>query len=257
MPILLADLIESRARITPDAPALVYKAYTADYGTLWERCLAVARGLIGLHVHKGERVAVYLEKRPETVEAIFGAAAAGAVFVPVNPLLRSRQVAYILRDCAVRVLITSADRLSGLQEELADCPDLRAVVLVDDAEGDLGHAGASVLPWSEMLALGNGDRPLHRVIDVDMAAILYTSGSTGMPKGVVLSHRNIVAGAVSVSTYLENTADDRILAVLPLSFDAGFSQMTTAFNAGATLVLHNYLLARDVVRDRGSRRSIA
>jgi len=81
-----------------------------------------------------------------------------------------------------------------------------------------------------------------------MAAILYTSGSTGNPKGVVLSHRNMVAGAKSVSQYLENTADDRILSVLPLSFDAGLSQLTTAFNVGAKVVLLNYLLARDVVR---------
>jgi acyl-CoA ligase (AMP-forming) (exosortase A-associated) len=80
-----------------------------------------------------------------------------------------------------------------------------------------------------------------------MAAILYTSGSTGQPKGVVLSHRNMVAGAESVAQYLENRAGDRILSALPLSFDAGFSQLTTAFHAGATVVLINYLLPRDVV----------
>src|SRR5690606_34334444 len=81
-----------------------------------------------------------------------------------------------------------------------------------------------------------------------MAGILYTSGSTGLPKGVVLSHRNVIVGAESVSTYLENDADDVILAALPLSFDAGLSQVTTAFAVGAHLVLMNYLLAKDVVR---------
>jgi acyl-CoA ligase (AMP-forming) (exosortase A-associated) len=84
-------------------------------------------------------------------------------------------------------------------------------------------------------------------IDIDMAAILYTSGSTGKPKGVVLSHRNLLAGAESVADYLENSADDVILAVLPLSFDAGFSQLTTAFRVGAHVVLMNYLLPSDVV----------
>ncbi len=87
----------------------------------------------------------------------------------------------------------------------------------------------------------------HRVIDTDMAAILYTSGSTGKPKGVVLSHRNMVAGAKSVAPYLENHADDTLLAALPLSFDAGFSQLTTAFHVGARVVLINYLLPRDVL----------
>ena len=81
-----------------------------------------------------------------------------------------------------------------------------------------------------------------------MAAILYTSGSTGQPKGVVLSHRNLIAGAESVSHYLGNTADDVILSALPLSFDAGFSQLTTAFSVGAHVVLLNYLLPADVVR---------
>jgi len=80
-----------------------------------------------------------------------------------------------------------------------------------------------------------------------MAAILYTSGSTGKPKGVVLSHRNMVAGARSVAQYLQNQADDRLLAALPLSFDAGFSQLTTAFHAGASVTLINYLVPRDIV----------
>jgi acyl-CoA ligase (AMP-forming) (exosortase A-associated) len=85
-------------------------------------------------------------------------------------------------------------------------------------------------------------------VDADLAAILYTSGSTGRPKGVVLSHRNLLVGAESVSSYLENDADDVILAALPLSFDAGLSQLTTAFAVGAHVVLVNYLLPGDVVR---------
>jgi acyl-CoA ligase (AMP-forming) (exosortase A-associated) len=85
-------------------------------------------------------------------------------------------------------------------------------------------------------------------IDLDLAAIFYTSGSTGKPKGVVLSHRNLIVGAESVSQYLENAADDVILAALPLSFDAGFSQLTTGFSVGAHVVLMNYLLPGDVVR---------
>jgi acyl-CoA ligase (AMP-forming) (exosortase A-associated) len=88
---------------------------------------------------------------------------------------------------------------------------------------------------------------LHRVIDVDVASILYTSGSTGRPKGVVLSHRNMVTGARSVAEYLENRDEDRLLAVLPLSFDYGFSQLTTAFLVGASVTLIDYLFPRDVI----------
>ncbi|MCP5372645.1 MAG: acyl-CoA ligase (AMP-forming), exosortase A system-associated [Hyphomicrobiales bacterium] len=247
---LLHDLIRLGAARDPGHAALVGgKGAARTYAQLWAEVDAVARGLSGGHLHRGERVAVYLDKRIETVSACFGAAAAGGVFVPLNPLLRARQVGYILRDCNVRVLVTSKDRYAGLAEELGECPDLRAVVLVDGPDGAGRALGEpDVVSWDDLLAAADPARPPHRVIDTDMVAILYTSGSTGMPKGVVLSHRNMVAGARSVSQYLENDADDVILSVLPLSFDAGFSQLTTAFHVGAKVVLMNYLLARDVVR---------
>jgi len=115
----------------------------------------------------------------------------------------------------------------------------------------LGRAPATAVPGPEVHEWETVRRagPLRElgVIDVDMAAILYTSGSTGKPKGVVLSHRNVLTGGASVSQYLGNVEDDVILAALPLSFDAGFSQLTTGFTVGARVVLVNYLLARDVV----------
>jgi acyl-CoA ligase (AMP-forming) (exosortase A-associated) len=165
------------------------------------------------------------------------------VFVPVNPLLKPEQVTYILRDCNVRVLVTSGERLALLAEALEQCPDLRHVVVSvlrrrPVRKGSLFPAGATC---------STHRRAGHRMIDTDMAAILYTSGSTGKPKGVVLSHRNMVTGAKSVAQYLENGPDDTLLAALPLSFDAGFSQLTTAFHAGARVVLLNYLLPRDVL----------
>jgi acyl-CoA ligase (AMP-forming) (exosortase A-associated) len=134
--------------------------------------------------------------------------------------------------------------MDGIAGTLAEAPDLRHVVVLGSAtESHL--SGKSLTPWMMFISQTGGHG--HRVIDTDMVAILYTSGSTGKPKGVVLSHRNMVAGAKSVASYLENTADDTILSALPLSFDAGFSQLTTAFHAGARAVLLNYLLPRDVI----------
>ncbi len=252
---LVHQFILAAAAIRPDAVALVSGGEALTYAGLRAQVAAVAGGLADLHLQRRERVAVYLEKRPETVAAVFGAAAAGCVFVPVNPLLRARQVGHILRDCNVRVLVTSTDRLATLTAELEDCSDLRFVVLVDGGTPGALPPAPVVLTWQDLLERGAATaRGPHRVIDTDMAAILYTSGSTGMPKGVVLSHRNVVAGARSVASYLENRSDDRILAVLPLSFDAGFSQLTTGFHAGATVVLLNYLLPRDVVKTCGAER---
>jgi len=239
---LLPELIARSAGLTPDAPALSFAGSTLSYADLNSAVLGFAGGLMALGIQRGERVAIYLDKRFETVVASFGAPAAGAVFVPVNPLLKAEQVGYILRDCNVRVLVTSPERLPLLADTLADCHDLRHIVVT----GSTAPAAAvPVLPWDGLVTAGGPAG--HRVIDTDMAAILYTSGSTGRPKGVVLSHRNMVAGAKSVASYLDNQPGDTLLAALPLSFDAGFSQLTTAFHAGARAVLLNYLMPRDVL----------
>lgn len=256
---LLPELIALAARRTPQAMALTSGASHLSYGDLGAGVSQFASGLMGLGLARGERVAIYLEKRFETVIASFGAPAAGAVFVPVNPLLKPEQVAFILRDCNVRVLVTSPERLALMKDALAECHDLRHVVVTDSvansAQAGLhvtgGVTGSVTSPWALTFwrdLAHSPPRPGHRVIDTDMAAILYTSGSTGKPKGVVLSHRNMVAGAKSVASYLENSPQDTLLAALPLSFDAGFSQLTTAFHAGARVVLLNYLMPRDVLK---------
>nr|WP_316639081.1 acyl-CoA ligase (AMP-forming), exosortase A system-associated [uncultured Roseateles sp.] len=244
---LLHELIAVSAHRAPQAPALTYGAAGMSYGALDAALKGFASGLIGLGLQRAERVAIYLEKRFECVIASFGAPAAGLVFVPLNPLLKPEQAAFIMKDCDVRVLITSPDRLALLAPVLHECPALRHVVLTGDASTmDLPPPVPPCSAWSEFIA--GPALPGHRVIDTDMAAILYTSGSTGKPKGVVLSHRNMVAGAKSVASYLGNTDQDTLLAALPLSFDAGFSQLTTAFHVGARVVLLNYLMPRDVLK---------
>lgn len=238
------DLLAQAAATAAERPALTYKTSTVGYGELWGRTLSVGAQLAELGVEPGDRVAIYLEKRIETVIALFAASVAGGVFVPVNHVLKPAQVGHILRDSGARILITSADRLGQLTGELAGTAVAGVILVGEPADVSLG--GPAVHRWS-------GDQPSTevppvRAIDVDPAAILYTSGSSGKPKGVVLSHRNLIVGAESVSSYLKNTADDVILSVLPLSFDAGLSQVTTAFSVGAHCVLMNYLLPRDVPR---------
>ncbi|MCS6947802.1 MAG: acyl-CoA ligase (AMP-forming), exosortase A system-associated, partial [Steroidobacteraceae bacterium] len=144
-------------------------------------------------------------------------------------------------------LITTRARFAAIADSIRNCPSLRTVIIVDraaePAAGD--YREFAVVDWPR----DGAERrlPRHRVIDADIAAILYTSGSTGSPKGVVLSHRNIVAGAVSVSQYLEIVEQDRLVCVLPLSFDYGMNQVTTAMLRGARAVLLDHLFARDVV----------
>lgn len=242
----LHDLVTEKESVTRSHPALTDRDTTWTYGDLTREVLAFSGGLRALGLDREDRVAVFLDKRLHTVAAIFGTSAAGGAFVPVNPVLRGPQVSFILRDCGVRVLVTSADRWAAVRDDLAQCPALEHVVIVDDARSADGDHGYAVHGWSELSIPG----PLVPLggIDLDIAAILYTSGSTGKPKGVVLSHRNLIVGAESVSSYLGNAADDVVLALLPLSFDAGLSQLTTAFSVGAHVVLHNHLVPADVVR---------
>ena len=250
MSILLHQLIDSAANNWPDRVALVHKQEEFTYASVRSQVDTVASGLLALGLSPSERVAVYLPKQPQTVFGLFGASRAGGVFVPINPLLKPHQVAYILKDCNVRILITSTDRLNLLAEALPECHDLRSVVVTGNPESKRPILPAlNILHWGEAFSGEDGGRKEgHRRIDSDMAAILYTSGSTGNPKGVVLSHRNMIAGAESVAEYLGNSPDDRLLAVLPFSFDYGLSQMTTAFHVGARVVLMDYLLPRDVIR---------
>jgi acyl-CoA synthetase (AMP-forming)/AMP-acid ligase II len=240
----LHHLVSEAAVTRGDAPAVTVKDTTRTYAQLWAETVAVGSGLRRLGLAAEDRVAVYLDKRVETVTAIFGASAAGGVFVPVNPLLRGRQVRFILADCDVKVLVTTPERLAMLRADLAECKALEHVVVIGEAPEEAAHYRVS--SWADLV--GDPDEQPVNGVDLNMAAILYTSGSTGNPKGVVLSHRNLIVGAESVSGYIGNTPDDVIAAVLPLSFDAGFSQLTTAFSVGAHVVLVNYLTPADVLK---------
>lgn len=246
MPTLLHELAIETAERTPDACALRHLELSYSYQQVARSAQHFAAGLTRAGLRAHERVAIYLPKRFETVSAIFGTSLAGGAFVPVHPNLKVEQVRHILRDCDARVLITTAERATYLSHMLAACPALRTLVLVDSAADSVAPIpGVCTVTWDALIA--NTDAPGARAIDHDLAAILYTSGSTGRPKGVALSHRNLLAGAQSVSSYLHNTSSDRLLAVLPFSFDYGLNQLTTAFLTGASVVLLDYLLPRDVM----------
>ncbi len=246
---LLSDILFNTAKKYPENQALEYKGEIFSYQHIAERVQSVSEGLSSLELKKSDRVAIYLEKRPEVVDVIFAASKAGLAFVPVNPLLKANQVEYILADCNVKVLFTSFMRLRQIHTEIANCSDLEYVVLVDEVGDGLELETLSFkVIGVDSLKQNYMASKFDEVIDEDIAAILYTSGSTGKPKGVVLSHRNMVEGAKSVAEYLENTSEDRLLAVLPFSFDYGLSQLTTAFLVGARISLLNFLFARDILK---------
>jgi len=241
---LLHELLDRTAAGGPEAPAISDRLTALNYGELVEATTRVAHGLLAIGLQRGDRVAVWLPKRAEKVVTLFGTMRAGGIAVPANALLKAPQVAHILRDSGARVLVTTASRFADLVREAPEFGDLRTVVTLDGQASSVPSGCVSVT-WQNFIAAA--PHPVHRCIDSDVAALFYTSGSTGRPKGVVLTHRNMVTGARSVSSYLGNTPDDRLLAVLSFSFDYGFSQLSTAFAVGASVVLLDYLMPQEVM----------
>lgn len=242
---LVHDLVSKSKDGTQDRPAISYQNVSKTYLELEQDIDRISFALIAAGLVRQDRVAVYSEKRIETVVSIFATSAAGGVYVPINPLLKSEQVVHIINDCTAEFLITTADRFLLLDSIFEHCPSIKTVILMDKLPSCEIKFKGQVKSWDQVISSPPLNR--HICIDSDIAAILYTSGSTGKPKGVVLSHRNIVAGAVSVAQYLEINKDDRILCVLPFSFDYGMNQLTSTFLVGGCAVLINYLFPRDII----------
>ncbi len=207
--------------------ALVDRDGTLDFAGLERLTGQVAAWLAAQGNAPGARIASWLPKTRLACVLPMAAPRAGLVHVPINPMLKRAQVAHILADSGAAALVTQAGRLGSLEkgDVPADCQSL----LESDVASD------SALPPSA----GDTDT---------LAAILYTSGSTGRPKGVMLSHANLWLGAIAVAHYLALTPQDRVLGVLPLSFDYGQNQLFSTWAAGARYASLDYLTARDVVK---------
>ncbi len=246
--ITISDCLKDKAQSTPDKEALVYKKNRLSFKELDTEVDSLAKGLSRLGLSKDDRVAIYLEKSHHEAISILAANRAGGIFVDVNHLLKAPQVEHILTDSGARYLLTSRQRLQHLIDILPDCPALEYIILHGVGDNPEGLS-ATIIDREQLCAKASKEQFVFpRIVEVDVASIIYTSGSTGKPKGVVLSQRNLVAGAESVSTYLENTPEDRILSVLPFSFDYGLNQLTCSLYVGCTCVLINYLLPNDIIK---------
>lgn len=246
MDFLLHHMLRTSAVRDPDKEALVHGATRLSYRQVADQCERLAMGLRKAGVERGDRVGVFLEPSVHQVLSIFGVSQAGGVFVPINQVLFPEQVAHIATDCGMTGLITTGQKLRSLLPVLKEIKTLRFIVV----EGETVDAPTElpVFIFDHLCRLEHSEIRKEASIGKDLAAILYTSGSTGRPKGVMLSHRQLMAGASIVSTYLGITGRDRILAVLPFSFDAGLNQLTTSFQQGATLVLTTFVFAREIVQ---------
>ncbi len=258
MATLVHELIADKAQHSPKTIALQIKDSQLSYAKLNDKINQVAQCYLSLAVARGDRIGIYLAKNQENIQSMFACSKIGAVFVPINPVLRANQVEHIANDCQIQLLITNQARLKALSPILEKVPELKTIIIIDANHQELSHLSKNkafkFFNWSTFTSLNkpnidiDNDSITPRIKADDLAAILYTSGSTGRPKGIMLSHKNIVLGAESVSEYLQLSSSDNILVVLPLSFDYGLNQLTSSFLVGAKCVLLDYLLASDVIK---------
>jgi acyl-CoA ligase (AMP-forming) (exosortase A-associated) len=243
---LVHHLLRTSADRYPEKEALVHGDQRLTYAEVARQTVGLAHGLQRAGLQRGDRIGIFLRPSVPQVLSIFGISLAGGVFVPINDALFPSQVAHIAQDCQMKGLITDSAKLAGLLKVIRNISSLEFLVLLEAESLPEAHLPTHI--FERLCELKPPPTWTDIGIEKDLAAIMYTSGSTGKPKGIMLSHANIVAGASIVSTYLEITAAERILAVLPFSFDAGLNQLTTALQQSATLILMTFIFAREIVQ---------
>jgi amino acid adenylation domain-containing protein len=236
MPFLLHDLLRESARRAPDAVAVSHAGRTLGYADLDVASDRLAAFLGDRGVRRGDRVGLYLGKSLESIVALFGILKLGAAYVPVDPNAPPRRAAYILQNCSVRALITSRRLLEAMVASQPDGWSL-AVILLADGDSHGTALGAPVRPLAELESGADPSFSPVPAIDTDLAYILYTSGSTGEPKGVMLSHRHALTFVDWAHAEVGVTSDDRLSNHAPLHFDLSVFDIFVAVKAGATVVL--------------------
>ena len=233
--------LHESARRFPDKIALIAGDRRVSYRSLAADAARLAQALRSRGVGRGERVVILLDNSPETVVSIFAVLQAGAVFSVVNPGTKLDKLAYILNNCSARALITEP-RLAPVAAEAAKSAPSVAFTLLS--------------PFTNIPSENVFEEMKNPGIDLDLAMIVYTSGSTGFPKGVMMTHQNVVTAATSITTYLESAADDIVLSVLPLAFDYGLYQALMCVKVGATLVLEKSFTYPAVLLDKLRRERV-
>ncbi len=234
----IGGLLEQSLERFPDKEALVFGDKRLTYAELDRRATNVAATLLDLGLRPGDKVAINVPNWIEFVYAFVATVRIGAVAVPLSTRYREHEIRHILNNSQARVLVTVSefndfDYLALIERIRPDLPHLKHIVALEVGDRpdllDLGH----------ILKEDAAERPtLPPVSGRHTAAILYTSGTTGTPKGVMLSHANLVGNAVSVSSEVLNiTAQDTLLLFIPLSHSGGITTLLWAFAKGARTVL--------------------
>lgn len=234
-PVLLHDWLTRTASRRPGKTALVSRGQRLTYREIEEKSTRLAEALVLMGFKKGERGVICLDNCPEAVIAIYGILKAGGIFVVIDSKSPWPVVDSILEDSGARLLVTYRRKIYQRDSSKNLLADLQLVIV--DGSQSPPRTCPKALNFSGLVEKLSVEVKLPRLLENDLACLIYTSGSTGKSKGIVCTHHNMVTAARSIIQYLENTPDDIILDVLPLSFDYGLYQVLMCFMFGGTLVL--------------------
>jgi amino acid adenylation domain-containing protein len=232
---ILPQILSETAERHGAHDALVLNSHTITYAKLEAESNRFARSLTRNGISRGDRVALWLPKSVETVVAIYGIMKAGAAYVPIDPAAPGTRMAYIARDCSVTGLVTLRERADAVQAAFAGEAPMKTVWYADALDGEapsMGNAGA--IAW-QALSSEPTDRIMCPAGADDLAYILYTSGSTGEPKGVMLSHRNALSFVNWAGDTFAISAQDRLANHAPFHFDLSVFDLYVGARAGATV----------------------
>lgn len=234
---LVNHFLQDSAQRFPGKVALICADQRLTFAQIEEQANRIAHGLCDQGVRRGDRVGVWLPNSVEAVIAIFAILKAGGIFSVINATTKPDKLAYVLNNCAATALFAPGTAGENITQIFRDVPSLRCAILCEKRPSEAGDLGANMVTYSHLSETYPTTLPPCPTIDIDLACLIYTSGSTGEPKGVMSTHANVVFAASSIIQYLQNTPQDIIIDVLPLSFDYGLYQMLMAFKFGGTLVL--------------------
>jgi acyl-CoA synthetase (AMP-forming)/AMP-acid ligase II len=247
---LIHNFLENSAQKYPDKQAVWYKDQWMTYAQINELANKLANYLKEVAICKGDRVAILHENSFDYVISYFAVLKAGAISVSLDTETTSKALVYALRHSGAKAIIANKKYSRHLLPALREVPDLKEVI-VDNEDlsqyQEIGHCNPIQL--KEIYENGHSSHPDVRCIDLDLASIVYTSGSTGEPKGVTLSHANVVNNVHSIVKYLDLTSRDRIMVILPFFYIYGKSLLTTHFCVGGSVVIDNRFVFPQVILD--------